>query len=263
LIPHGEWLNRCKQLPIGQTRRVYHAAESRPNLVLKNMEAYWSVYCHACHTGDRVNKEYVKVQAAVVAPPTRDAGFLRRITLYEPDPNIPYDKLSIFLHSKHMCVDYFAHLNPMWSAQDYRLVFHTADQVVGRDITGKANAKWHKYSGDVSYVRAKPAALTGYNSVLLTEDLLSACKAQYFAPDDWSCIAMMGTTMYPDLLALLIGVRNVVVMLDGDKAGQEGAAKVLRALRLVGIPAKTVTLGLLDDPKDQTQQWWRNFYDHA
>ena len=260
MIPHDEWLTRCKQLPIGQTRRVYHAAESRPNMVLKNTDAYWSVYCHACHKGDRVNKEYVKVQAAVVAPPTRDPGYLRRITLYKPDINIPYDKLSIFLHSKHICVDYFQHLNPMWSAQDYRLVFLTEDQVVGRDVSGKSNAKWHKYSGSASYVRAKPSALAGQN-VLLTEDLLSACKAQYFAPNDWSCVAMMGTSLFPDLLAQLLGAKQVVVMLDGDKAGQAGTAKVLRALRLVGINANSITLATADDPKDQNQQWWRNFYE--
>ncbi len=41
----SEWLDQCKRVPVGQTRRVVHGAEGRPNLVLYNNPDSWSAYC--------------------------------------------------------------------------------------------------------------------------------------------------------------------------------------------------------------------------
>jgi hypothetical protein len=261
MLDSSEWLKQAQRLAVGSSRRVYHGAESRPNLVVKNTQGHWSAYCHACHDGGRVTKEFVKVQPSktVVNKQRNDPGFLRPITLYQPDINIPYAELTKFFHSKRMCLDYILHLNPQWSAQDNRIVLSTKDQMVGRDVSGLSKSKWYKYKGESNYMQAIDAGLAG-KSVLLTEDLFSACKAQFFAPSDWVCIALMGTSLYNDLLQELLTVRRVVVMLDGDKAGQAGTAKTLKTLRLVGIDVTFLKLGLLDDPKDQDKQWWCNFY---
>lgn len=255
----SEWLSLAKALPIGQSKRVYHGAERRTNLVVKNHPAYWSAYCQHCKTGGRVNKEFASAAPVVVSVLSKDPGVLLPLTLYTPNPRIPYDKIGLFLHSKHMCLDYFVHLNPQWSDKDKRIVFPTLYQTVGRDITDKSPAKWHKYSGACSYIPAKPAALAGQN-IILTEDLLSATKAQFFAPEGWLAVAMMGTTLYADLVAQLLGAKSVTVMLDGDAAGISGTAKVMRKLQLVG---KVCVRHVLDeglDPKDQSSQWWLDFY---
>ena len=253
----SEWLDRAKKLPVGRTERVYHGAERRPNLVLKNLPDKYTAWCHACHRGAVHKKEFVKVQ--LEATPTNrkagDPGFLRSINLTLPDPNIPYSDIVMFLHSKHMALDYIQHLNPKWSAQDKRIVLATQDQVVGRDITEVSHSKWYKYSGGCSYVRAKPTTLKA-KTVVLTEDLFSACKGQFFY-QDVLFISVMGTVVYDDLLHLLLKAKQVFVMFDGDSAGTLGTQHTLQKLRLVGIPCYNVSVPLNCDPKDQPPDWWR------
>lgn len=254
----SEWLHLAKKLPVGRTERVYHGAEKRNNLVVKNLTDKYTAWCFACHKGGVHQKEFVKVLDDV-RPTNRkagDPGFLRSINLALPDLNIPYSDIVMFLHSKHMTLDYIQHLNPQWSAQDKRIVLSTEDQCVGRDITGHSPSKWYKYYGDCSYVRATPAALAG-KTVVLTEDLFSACKGCYFAPDDWLFISLMGTSLYNDLLVQLLQAKEVVMLLDGDDAGRAGTHSVIRALRLVGVPCCTVVVPEDLDPKDMSPEWWR------
>jgi hypothetical protein len=253
----SEWLHLAKKLPVGRTQRVYHGAEKRPNLVVKNLTDKYTAWCHACHKGGVYQKEFVKVLDDV-RPTNRkagDPGFLRSINLALPDLNIPYSDIVMFLHSKHMTLDYIQHLNPQWSAQDKRIVLTTEDQCVGRDTTGHSPSKWYKYYGDCSYVRAKPSALAG-KTVVLTEDLFSACKGQFFY-QDVLFISVMGTVVYDDLLHLLLKAKQVLVMFDGDSAGTLGTQNTLQKLRLVGIPCYNVSVPLNCDPKDQPPEWWR------
>ncbi len=71
---------------------------------------------------------------------------------------------------------------------------------------------------------------------------------------------MMGTTMYADLLAQLIQAKHIIVMLDGDEAGQDGTVNVVRKLKLLGLSCSSYKLAATDDPKDMTGQWWLDFY---
>lgn len=257
MLPSSEWLKDAQKLPVGQTRRIYHGSEKRPNLVIKNLDTGYSAYCHACHDGGYYPKELVKIQT--VLPTNRkakDAGFLRSINLHQPDTNIPYSDIALFLHSKHMTLHYISNLNPKWSAQDKRIVFQTTDQVVGRDITGLSKSKWYQYSERVSYIRAKPVPLAN-QIVILTEDLFSACKAQYFAGEGIVCVALMGTSLKDDLLSELLTVRAVIVCLDGDAAGKAGMLSILRTLRLVGCVVELLVVPQDLDPKDMLPDWWR------
>jgi hypothetical protein len=252
-----EWLPQAKRLAVGMTKRVYHGAESRPNLVVKNMDAYYSGYCHACHEGGRVDKEFVIIRP--VTPTNRlagDPGHLRRIDFAVPDMNIPYQKLATFLHSKNMAVDYLP--NPMWSAQDQRIVFVGVDQVVGRDVTGLSPSKWYRYSQTANYMRVQPTALAD-QIVILTEDFFSAAKGNYFAPAGVCCVSLMGTVMFPDLFSELLRAKKVIILLDGDDAGRAGASQILRSLRLVGVTVVNSTLPEGKDPKDMSPTWWEQF----
>ena len=69
-------------------------------------------------------------------------------------------------------------------------------------------------------------------------------------------IALLGTVIHSDLLEYIKENADlVVIMLDADKAGREGATKIQRKLTLHGIPCM---LGIPDqgDPKDQDKDWF-------
>lgn len=69
--------------------------------------------------------------------------------------------------------------------------------------------------------------------IVLTEDILSAVKVG-MVNEAWS---IMGTSL-PDKIALRLvqAARPVLVMLDPDEAGKKGTAKIVRQLRLLGLP---------------------------
>jgi len=258
MLHPSEWLKEAKQLPVGRTKRTYHGAEKRPNLVIRNTDTGWSAYCHSCHDKGYVAKEFVKVlEVAPVVRKASGAGFLRSLNL-ETDLNIPYSDISLFLHKKGMSLQYIQHLDPKWSAQDKRIVLTTKQQVLGRDITGFSPSKWWKYSGDYSYVLATDKPLQD-KVVVLTEDLFSACKGQYFAPENVVFIAVTGTRIQDELLVQLTKVKQVVMLLDGDAAGDAGTTHITRTLRLIGVPHRVVRLPNGCDPKDMSPEWWTNF----
>ena len=66
MLHPDEWLREAKRLPIGRAARVYHGAEHRPNLVVKNLPDRYTCYCHRCHEGGVVLKEFVKVEQPTV-----------------------------------------------------------------------------------------------------------------------------------------------------------------------------------------------------
>ena len=260
MLCSSEWLSQAKKLPIGQTTRVFHGAERRPNLVVRNTETSWSAYCHSCHDGGTVRKEHVKVlpKATPIKRKAGDPGFLRSINLDVSDPNIPFSDIIMFLHSKNMTLQYIQHLNPRWSAQDKRIVLETKEQMLGRDITNLSHSKWYKYSGVVPYVKAKDIPTEG-KTVVLTEDLFSACKGQYYTSDNVVFIALVGTRISDSLLVELTKVKRVVMLLDGDDAGDEGSQVITRTLRLIGVPYEVVRVPQDLDPKDMLPQWWCDF----
>ena len=259
MLDPREWLKEAQRLPVGATTRTYHGAERRPNIVVRNEASQWSAWCHACGDGGTLKKEFVKVQ---VATPTErragDPGFLRNIDFSKPDMNIPYSDIALFLHSKGMALHYIQHLQPKWSVQDKRIVLTTEQQVLGRDITNLSHSKWYKYSGSYYFVKARNVPLDD-KVVIITEDLFSACKGQYFAPEQVVFVSVSGTRIDSVLVTELLKARRVVIMLDGDAAGDAGCVTISKTLRLVGAPCGSVRLPNDLDPKDMSPRWWRDF----
>ena len=262
MLPPNEWLADAKRLAINGIARVYHGAERRPNMVVRNLPDKYTVYCHHCHEGGVVKKEMVKLSAPTpdVKRNSRDPGLLLPINLDVPVPNVPYKDIIKFLHEKHMSLDIITPLDPYWSNQDQRIVFRTPDQTIGRDLWGKSKAKWYSYTRQALYCRASPSELTD-KVVVLTEDFFSAIKGQHYAPDHVVCVAMLGTTLHNDLAVALTTSKSVIVSLDNDAAGIKGAAEVRQKLELLGVPNQVYLpheLGL--DPKDEDELWWKNMY---
>lgn len=258
MLPTNEWLSDAKRIAVGSTNRVYHGAERRPNLVVRNLQDRYTAYCHSCKEGGVVMKDVVRVTANEfkTTPLSTNPGLLLRIDL--ESLNVPVPKIVEFLHSKDMSLFTLQAQAPMWSAKDQRIVFCTPDQVLGRDITGKSPAKWHMYRGAHNYARAKDVSLED-KVVVLTEDFFSAAKGQHYCPD-YVFVALVGTVLHPDLAVELMKAKHVILCLDGDDAGWHGATSIARKLNLLGIPYELRFPPAGKDPKNMDASWWENVF---
>lgn len=86
------------------------------------------------------------------------------------------------------------------------------------------------------------------DTLVLTEDTLSACKVSYVT-EAWS---LLGTKLLDKPLTEIIQTqREVVVWLDGDKAGRDGRDRVVSKLRAYGVNVRSITTP--KDPKLYTR----------
>lgn len=265
-LPKEEWLSDAKRLAINSSKRVYHGAERRPNLVVRNLPDRWTCFCHSCHKGGVVMKEIVKIVNTPPEPKDKkarnDPGLLLPINLNIPNPNVPYADIALFLHSKDMALHYLQAVNPQWSGSDKRIVLHTPDQMVGRDLTGSSRSKWYSYTMQNSFNRARFEAFKD-KIVVLTEDYFSALKGQWFAPEGFLCVSLMGTALQADLTVALCDARFVVLCLDNDKGGTDAAPVIRKTLSLMGIPHTEVWPELGADPKNMPPAWWQDMFLHS
>lgn len=257
---HEHWLNEAKRLPVGRWARIYHGAERRPNLVIRNKADGYYAYCHSCHEGSVVKKEFVQETVVVQqAPKSRDPGPLVDIINMNKDVGTIGYKLAKFLISKHVYECWPSGVRPMWSEQDQRIVLSTPELLIGRDVTGHNKAKWYRYKGTANY--ASVHGIIPGQTIVLTEDYFSAMKGQYYADlhgIHTSCVSMQGTVIYPDLVVQLMDAPQVILAFDHDTAGIAGYQKACQQLDLLGIPNKIVWCGWLKDPKDMWSDWWLN-----
>lgn len=237
LVQKEHWLKAAKRLPVGATDRIYHGAEKRPNLVIRNQQDKYTAYCHHCHQGDVLYKDAVRIQAETpVEKSKRGIPDLVPADLWTPEEEL---KIKKFLVSKDMAMGFFGwSMRPLLNRADNRLVFRTPDQIVGRDLTGRAPAKWFTYYGNSTYNRAKHVEFQGV-TVVLTEDYMSALKLQYVFNQKFPklmAVAVMGTKLCSDLTVQLTKARNVIILFDGDSAGYKGAEAFTSAFDVLDIP---------------------------
>lgn len=249
-----EWLPLAQALPIGGKRRVRHGAEHRENMVVQNRKDRWTAYCFACHEYAGKYKDCVKFTEdepenySVIAskPPAFD-----QIDAF----STPIADIVKFLHSKHMSLSMLRKYNPVWEKNKKRLCLHLQGVLIGRDIYGKDKAKWYNYAQEHSYALIPDENLSKCGIITLAEDVFSAIKIKHYWPNVTS-IALLGTVMHNDLLEYIKeNATAVVIMLDGDRAGREGATKIQRKLNLHGIPCICI-MPEQGDPKDQTKEWF-------
>jgi hypothetical protein len=250
-LPKSEWLKEAQTLAIGMTQRFYHGAEGRPNMVVRNMPDRYTAYCHSCHEGAVFFKEQVK-HSATVTVEDKESYYI-----YTPMTVADRRRVTILLQEKGMCSDYLRQFK--LSIHDgKRLMFHTPDQVIGRDLTGHSKAKWLTYSGTRAYIRCREWSIDDALYVILTEDLFSAAKWDYFTPDNYLGISLCGTELGTLLSALLNNTHVIVILsLDGDAAGDAGTAKIKRTLDILGIRNLTRQPPRNHDPKDMPEAWFK------
>ena len=254
---HDHWLAEAKRLPIGRSNRIYHGAERRPNLVIRNLTDSYRAYCHSCHEGQVVKKEFVSTVRVAPVELSRDHGVLTALT------HLPYHKLLPiirFLSSKGLSFEMVEH-HAMYSLKDERLVFQTPTLTIGRDTTNKSKAKWLRYKGNRGY--ASPTqfiGMRGVGNIILVEDYLSVLKGYHYIKQERlygnGIISMQGTEIKPELTEILLRADHVTLCFDNDVAGIAGARKASQQLDLLGVSNSTIFPDVNKDPKDMWGEWW-------
>lgn len=251
-IPYYEWLDLAKRVPVGQKRRVHHGAELTAAMDVWNNEDSWSAYCHRCHTGGKVYKQY-REKVDPNTPVYRkylDKSALISIKALERLDAQKYKGVVKLLHDKGMSTVSTEDLNPQYNTVDDRLCFRFDGVDLGRDCTGRSPAKWLRYHNDTDrgyvYLQGKNKYQTR-EPVILTEDLFSGQKIRYYT--GWSSVVLLGTNVRNDMSHFIMD-KYPVIATDGDLAGFKAAVAIKRRCELLGIPYKVVDVPSGFDPKD-------------
>lgn len=252
MLHTSEWLAQAKKVPVGQKRRVQHCAEPTKAMDVYNNDDSWACYCHRCHEGGSVRKQYVE-DVVDVAPQFRKYLNIRSCisldALYKLD-SYKYSRLVLLLHDKGMSTTTIAPLNPMYNTEDDRLVFKFKGVHIGRDTTGLSSMKWFKYHVDdvsgYAYLQGKNE-FCNLEPVIITEDLFSAQKIRYYT--GCSVMPLFGTSLKDDALVLLSD-KLPVLCLDGDLGGWKATTEITKKLNLYSIDYKVLKVPDGLDPKD-------------
>lgn len=251
-----EWLSLAQKVPVGQSRRFYHGAESRPNLKVWNKPDSWSCYCHACHEGATVYKEVLQrvTETPVVLQKylsSTDCCTLPELARLHPQR---FKRLVVLLHKKRMSTALIAPWKPVYNLTDDRLVFTFGGCSIGRDCTERSHAKWfHYYSQkpmDFLYLQGENTHSTR-EPIVLTEDLFSAMKVQQYT--GLSALCCFGTLMQDSIIAFLVDPSSAfypVLAFDGDSAGRKATQDAKKRLGIRGVSYYVSTVPEGCDPKD-------------
>lgn len=257
-LPHEEWLNDAKKVPVGQSRRVYHGAEKRPNLQVYNNADSWSSWCYACSLGGKVRKEVL--EKVVEAPPefrkylsSSDCCTLEQLAVQHPDK---FKRLVLLLHRKHMSTALLRPYKPLYNLTDDRLVLGWYGAYIGRDCTERHHAKWFKYHNagvpmDYVYLQGEKTGST-QEPVILTEDLFSAIKVRHYT--GYSTLCCLGTHISDAIITFLTRTKYPpyypVLAFDGDAAGRKAKHSASKRLGIRGVEFTAVRVPDNQDPKD-------------
>lgn len=255
-LPNEEWLRDAQRVPVGQGRRVYHGAESRPNLAVYNNSDSWSCWCHACGVGAHVPKQVL--QAVPEAPPQLHKYLSASdcVTLSElaRGHSEKFKRLVLLLHKKRMSTALISPYKPVYNLTDDRLVFTFNGNSVGRDCTERHHAKWFHYHSstrmDFLYLQGENTYSTR-EPLILVEDLFSAIKVNKYT--GYSTLWCCGTRMYDTIIAFCTEPSRVfypILAFDGDDAGDKARRTASKRLGIRGVEFSAVEVPQGLDPKD-------------
>jgi hypothetical protein len=254
-----EWLADAQRVPVGQSRRVYHGAESRPNLVVYNNPDCYSAWCHSCQKSGYVPKEVLQ-RVDTSAPvfhkclSATDCVTLPELARGHPEK---FKRLTLLLHKKHMSGALIAPYSPVYSLTDDRLVFTFKGSSVGRDCTERSHAKWLHYHNTAEpreflYLQGEITQGTR-EPVVLVEDLFSAIKVHKYT--GLSTLWCKGTHISDAIITFLTYPKRTVELypvlaFDGDVAGHKAYRTASKRLSIRAVPFTHVVVPDGLDPKD-------------
>ena len=260
------WLSACKRLAVGQTQR-YRCCGRTPAAVLYNKPESWQLYCHRCKQTAVERKQFVSLVQPQVLPRVLPApAHLVRVSQASAEIKA---HIYSFMVSKGLMPEMLE--DALWSEELKRLVFQTGPGTyIARAMHSYQQPKWLMLGGAQSYAVAAPAGQVGDLStaladailLVMTEDYLSARKIAYCAEKylqsagTLTCrtVALLGTRLSLPLKSAIVQANKpVLLMLDGDPAGDSGTARISLELRPF-VPVSSYQIPGLD-PKDmQVQQ---------
>lgn len=254
-LPNNEWLPQAQKLAVGQSMRVRHNNEATAAMSIANKGDRWVAYCQRCHAGGSVTKSHVVLSQvadqARFMPWPEDAKALSSWDTWVQEPLYSFC-LTKGIDLSVMCPDV-----PIWYSQKQRrLLFGTKKGWLGRATAGQ-QPKWTGYGYPAPAYGAQ-ATEPVRSTVIVTEDLLSAMKVRWAIKGTYNATAqaLLGTalrdTHAADLLAA--NVDTLVLFLDGDNAGRDGARLVRRRAAGLGLRVLTAECPEGFDPKDLPKQ---------
>lgn len=254
-LERNHWIDAAKALPIGASRRIYHGAERRPNLVIWNQADKWSAYCHSCHESDAVRKEFALPPVPVIRHAGRDnPGRCSSLAPLTAWPDVPVKEIVLFLQQKGVHLQMLEKFKPRWSHNDLRIVLNIEGVELGRTMSAHVKSKWYTYTTGTEFLSVGSATAP---TVVVVEDTFSLAKLHWYSnPDETEVICALGTRLSNTALTKLIN-RHVRMCFDADAAGVEAADILRRRLNLLGIQNSTVFPDRGKDPKDMPPEWCR------
>lgn len=221
-----EWLADAQRLQVGESKRIYHGAESRPNLVIRNEPERWSAYCFHCKASASVLKHRVETVQFVKRDSinTYAAALAHRLPLSVLQRDVQLQIMK-FLISKGMWLSLVEPYLKGVIQSENRLLFNVGTAWLGRDYTGVRQPKWLTYNEGEAYLK-------GSEILFLTEDILSAIKIHHLT--GVSALALQGTVLKTKHLATAVQHKTVVLAFDSDTAGVTCTMAAKKRLQTLG-----------------------------
>ena len=241
----ASWLPKAEALALGQKSRVGHDCGPGKVLIVENASEGWRGYCFRC---DEHGFKYKPLPSLGERLARRDAQREAEAAL-ENDPAPPqpceFDtalwplEARVWLYKAALTTEDIAALGCYYHPPTKRVVLPVLDKGEliywqARRIFGEAGPKY------INPVVPRGSVVPRFGSgptIVLTEDILSAVRCG-MATEAWS---LMGVKLCDQVLARLMkDGRPVLIWLDPDKAGWNGAAAISRTLSLAGVPHAVV-----------------------
>jgi hypothetical protein len=246
------WLHHAETLAVGGKGRFPHDCGPGHTLICNHTLDGWSGYCFRCDDKGFKGKP---LPGLVERLALRDA-VAQAEAVIESDPRPPmpcnFDLASwplqarVWLYKAALTNEDIADLGIYYHEETKRVVLPVLDNGdliywQARRIFGDKGAKY------INPVVPRGSVVPRFGSgpvIVFTEDILSAVRCG-MAAEAWS---LMGVKLCPEVLAkVMADGRPVLVWLDPDPAGWDGAAQVSRTLALAGV--KHAKINSPKDPK--------------
>lgn len=239
------WLHYAETLAVGGKGRFPHDCGPGHTLICNHSPDGWSGYCFRCDDKGFKSKPLPSLHERLAL---RDAVAQAEAALErDPTPPMPpnFDQASwplearVWLYKAALTTEDIESLGVYYHEESKRVVLPVLDNGdliywQARRIFGDKGAKY------INPVVPRGSVVPRFGNgpvIVLTEDILSAVRCG-MAAEAWS---LMGVKLCPEVLSkIMADGRPVLVWLDPDPAGYDGAAKVSRTLSLAGVKHATV-----------------------
>ena len=247
-IEAHEFLPLAEHLQVGQSVRAKHCNNNRTMIVSRG-QGKVTAHCFRCDgRGFHAEQENFQDKLNRIAA-ERNAEHVAAASHALPEPRVYDLKLwprdaALWLYKSGFSPSMIDRLGAYWCPDLGRVVLPIMKD--GHAVFWQARAIERKPK-IILPKRRRDGLVAKYgvgDTLVLCEDILSAFKVGQVT-EAWS---LLGTSLNPAPLAeILYRGCDVIVWLDGDKPGQDAAAKILKTLRAHGIAVRNIVTE--KDPK--------------